>query len=106
MKLMSLDVGVLSHSVSWYDFVFFFFQAEDGIRDVAVTGVQTCALPISREPLGRWAVRGQGHLSDRLGPERPIDRGVLEDHVVELWEILHRRHEVRAELVADRKSVV
>src|SRR2546422_3665017 len=30
-------------------FNFFFFQAEDGIRDVAVTGVQTCALPISAE---------------------------------------------------------
>src|SRR2546425_4053783 len=28
--------------------VFFFFQAEDGIRDKLVTGVQTCALPISR----------------------------------------------------------
>src|SRR2546429_6820780 len=28
--------------------IYFFFQAEDGIRDVAVTGVQTCALPISR----------------------------------------------------------
>src|SRR5437867_5029995 len=28
--------------------VFFFFQAEDGIRDRTVTGVQTCALPISR----------------------------------------------------------
>src|SRR5258706_10790463 len=27
-------------------FVFFFFQAEDGIRDWSVTGVQTCALPI------------------------------------------------------------
>src|SRR5437016_9165067 len=27
---------------------FFFFQAEDGIRDWSVTGVQTCALPISR----------------------------------------------------------
>src|SRR5207245_7666150 len=26
---------------------FFFFQAEDGIRDATVTGVQTCALPIS-----------------------------------------------------------
>src|SRR5437762_14387577 len=26
----------------------FFFQAEDGIRDTSVTGVQTCALPISR----------------------------------------------------------
>src|SRR5215469_6887269 len=30
--------------------IFFFFQAEDGIRDLYVTGVQTCALPIS--PLG------------------------------------------------------
>src|SRR5437879_13829301 len=29
-------------------FFFFFFQAEDGIRDTSVTGVQTCALPISR----------------------------------------------------------
>src|SRR5256886_14248408 len=29
--------------------VFFFFQAEDGIRDLTVTGVQTCALPISRD---------------------------------------------------------
>src|SRR2546430_3650295 len=28
-------------------FIFFFFQAEDGIRDLTVTGVQTCALPIS-----------------------------------------------------------
>src|SRR2546430_9372324 len=28
---------------------FFFFQAEDGIRDLTVTGVQTCALPISLE---------------------------------------------------------
>src|SRR2546425_9025565 len=32
-----------------YDF-FFFFQAEDGIRDKLVTGVQTCALPISLDP--------------------------------------------------------
>src|SRR3989440_8082892 len=29
--------------------LFFFFQAEDGIRDLIVTGVQTCALPISHE---------------------------------------------------------
>src|SRR5688572_32610446 len=28
--------------------IVFFFQAEDGIRDLTVTGVQTCALPISR----------------------------------------------------------
>src|SRR2546430_920469 len=31
-----------------YLFLFFFFQAEDGIRDLTVTGVQTCALPISK----------------------------------------------------------
>src|SRR5207302_5602312 len=31
----------------FYFFFFFFFQAEDGIRDFHVTGVQTCALPIS-----------------------------------------------------------
>src|SRR5260370_5997476 len=32
------------------NYFFFFFQAEDGIRDSSVTGVQTCALPIS-EPV-------------------------------------------------------
>src|SRR3712207_7359637 len=32
-------------------FFYFFFQAEDGIRDIGVTGVQTCALPISRSAL-------------------------------------------------------
>src|SRR2546426_2789290 len=38
----------------WPDCVlfFFFFQAEDGIRDYKVTGVQTCALPISRGRAG------------------------------------------------------
>src|SRR5260221_5754242 len=34
-------------------FYFFFFQAEDGIRDHCVTGVQTCALPISNAAAGR-----------------------------------------------------
>src|SRR5476649_2995508 len=33
-------------------YVFFFLQAEDGIRDHCVTGVQTCALPISTDSLG------------------------------------------------------
>src|SRR3712207_7632892 len=32
--------------------VFFFFQAEDGIRDIGVTGVQTCALPIYPDEAG------------------------------------------------------
>src|SRR2546422_2156194 len=40
-----MRADVYMHAVSRV--FFFFFQAEDGIRDVAVTGVQTCALPIS-----------------------------------------------------------
>src|SRR2546430_4884730 len=32
--------------LSSFSYFFFFFQAEDGIRDLTVTGVQTCALPI------------------------------------------------------------
>src|SRR2546425_6966893 len=42
---------------------FFFFQAEDGIRDKLVTGVQTCALPISCGPPG--GVGGAGGLATR-----------------------------------------
>src|SRR5256885_8156566 len=61
---------------------FFFFQAEDGIRDYKVTGVQTCALPISRARNGELAAReadllqwrakgtrhahGRGHRRDAL----------------------------------------
>src|SRR5438093_12447559 len=41
--------------------VFFFFQAEDGIRDWSVTGVQTCALPISSaRPRGTGGTRTSG----------------------------------------------
>src|SRR5256885_7405840 len=43
--------------------LFFFFQAEDGIRDYKVTGVQTCALPI----LEALAV-----VIDRLDPRHPL----------------------------------
>src|SRR3989449_8331729 len=50
---------------------FFFFQAEDGIRDVAVTGVQTCALPISAQ-----GVRGVEDLQGR--PSGHAEHGLLE----------------------------
>src|SRR5690606_40550462 len=39
-------VGVFLFSEYNFRSLFFFFQAEDGIRDFHVTGVQTCALPI------------------------------------------------------------
>src|SRR5256885_4914661 len=60
-----------------YGVSFFFFQAEDGIRDYKVTGVQTCALPIYRssarlrlftlwQPCARW--RHQRHYQARRRP--------------------------------------
>src|SRR5256885_12808750 len=42
--------------------MFFFFQAEDGIRDYKVTGVQTCALPIWSDVLAKAATSLQGTL--------------------------------------------
>src|SRR3712207_9201062 len=55
--------------------LYFFFQAEDGIRDIGVTGVQTCALPIfgaasngcsfSSRACGAWSVATQS-----IAPER------------------------------------
>src|SRR2546422_10656267 len=53
---------------------FFFFQAEDGIRDVAVTGVQTCALPIYEEwgdPARSFLEQGAGVLLERLESAGP-----------------------------------
>src|SRR6516165_7487953 len=42
-------------SIIFFFLFFFFFQAEDGIRDLTVTGVQTCALPISAPNcIGTW----------------------------------------------------
>src|SRR5205085_9329887 len=54
--------------------LFFFFQAEDGIRDLTVTGVQTCALPILPHP-----GRAQG-TSIRLSLADAIARGFATSH--------------------------
>src|SRR5690606_39458526 len=48
--------------------VFFFFQAEDGIRDFHVTGVQTCALPI----FGIANIESRDEAEVRKGYERVI----------------------------------
>src|SRR3712207_9364936 len=66
----------------------FFFQAEDGMRDIGVTGVQTCALPICRGRVLR-------HADLRPAPaQAPARRGHL------LRGGREGRH------LADRKSVV
>ena len=57
---MFSGIFVLRFVYVFYYFIFFvfifFFQAEDGIRDVAVTGVQTCALPIYVYNVHVWCV--------------------------------------------------
>src|SRR2546421_6687946 len=75
----------------------FFFQAEDGIRDLIVTGVQTCALPISELPSGRlltsptastpgslrarstsWSKRSEEHTSELQSRSDLVCRLLLE----------------------------
>src|SRR5690349_24940554 len=55
-------------------FLFFFFQAEDGIRDLYVTGVQTCALPI-------FARRGDVQRGRAVEPGRWGGAAGAEQHV-------------------------
>src|SRR5688572_32750512 len=67
-------------------FFFFFFQAEDGIRDLTVTGVQTCALPISvtfeftknwkftiLNNENVWAKAMNRVVTDKWTPEKAVD---------------------------------
>src|SRR5258706_5681155 len=50
-------------------YLFFFFQAEDGIRDWSVTGVQTCALPISA-----WSLDLDYQHNDGVRPNNDLER--------------------------------
>src|SRR5256886_5679886 len=65
-------------------YLFFFFQAEDGIRDLTVTGVQTCALPIFHGIGGEKQMRierrhvGIGVLPPGEGCARDVELIVLD----------------------------
>src|SRR5438876_1398115 len=64
----------------------FFFQAEDGIRDGRVTGVQTCALPISDARFGDLLeMRGRGKEDSRGGAQ---DLMVLGTHILDLMRFI------------------
>src|SRR5712675_3424322 len=70
---------------------FFFFQAEDGIRDVAVTGVQTCALPISVLAVAEIQEQAVEDAVAAEGVVELVDRDDLrsEEHTSELQSRLH-----------------
>src|SRR5206468_4639339 len=82
----------------------FFFQAEDGIRDLIVTGVQTCALPISEQLQRRrsrhggpeaWIYgaaavlhpRGDGAVAAHAAPKEDETQLFAGDHLRQLVEI-------------------
>src|SRR5687767_15686634 len=56
-------------------FFFFFFQAEDGIRDKLVTGVQTCALPILLDQTGSLETSGPEWSLDQFRNPAAVTRG-------------------------------
>src|SRR5690349_23010540 len=93
---------------------FFFFQAEDGIRDLYVTGVQTCALPIW--PPWRTPVHGIRHQPGEPDVDYSIVPGYAAESREGMYPIRHRmsRRSNRDSAAAfesaansgDRKSVV
>src|SRR5256885_2876888 len=97
---MDLAVAEVCHQC------FFFFQAEDGIRDYKVTGVQTCALPILRQAMLEERTRSleptrRGVIAWLAGPERlsaqrvvPGDAGGVERSLgawMEQYELLQMK---------------
>src|SRR5205807_6398925 len=75
----------------------FFFQAEDGIRDYKVTGVQTCALPIfieiAMEDGAIIRIRQHGNLA---GPRLALSHGngLAIDGYLPFWDNLRDRYEL------------
>src|SRR2546427_5720246 len=73
--------------------LFFFFQAEDGIRDLTVTGVQTCALPILTE-------LGENRVQEALPkPDDPVGRRAG-------WHLIGHLQRNKAKLVPGRFALV
>src|SRR5205807_6450213 len=94
--------------------LFFFFQAEDGIRDYKVTGLQTCALPIYNGVLAFTEAgtkrRASLHLVEGKAALDAMNPGGVEVMEVDLRAFRERligeNHTLKRALTEDRKSVV
>src|SRR5207237_6041497 len=89
------------------------FQGDDGIRDSSVTGVQTCALPISRNGIDAgvaWRRRrfhsGKGLCLERCLDVDRDDRLGADEPAAEVRPLLEARGETADQVLGDRKSVV
>src|SRR5699024_11250607 len=84
-------------ALSWVKVIsccsFFFFQAEDGIRDRNVTGVQTCALPILGVLMLSQHVARE-YASDLLSTDAPGIGYLLKDRITEIDGFLDAVHRV------------
>src|SRR2546429_1427021 len=92
---MLSDISLYSNFLCVF---FFFFQAEDGIRDVAVTGVQTCALPIFAY-FGKsrcFLVVDRDGIGYEVALSKPGYQATLTDYEVEAKLYGHLRTESRA----------
>src|SRR5205085_8657192 len=90
---------------------FFFFQAEDGIRDLTVTGVQTCALPIcffeiTKRPRDIWVISKK--LLGIESTEEPCDMArdcLSKAHGDKLHAIRLFMHETGSDLHQAQKAI-
>src|SRR5256886_10255671 len=84
----------------------FFFQAEDGIRDLTVTGVQTCALPIWRG--ARTLVLDAWRIGDSRAASYSLTRSIRSDYLDPLYaRLAYEARKLWLDFQAeDRKSVV
>src|SRR3712207_5589424 len=83
---------------------YFFFQAEDGIRDIGVTGVQTCALPIWGDD-DVAAPHEVAHLLDVPEPEVAVHAAVHEEEHRPPRRRVARREEVGGDREPVRRRV-
>src|SRR5256885_10898111 len=91
---ISSSIVDLTYHYDIYSLLFFFFQAEDGIRDYKVTGVQTCALPISCHPGSDLQAAAVPALDALILIEhkraRPDQAHLAYEDVQELWQLVER----------------
>src|SRR5256885_10788178 len=96
MSLQTHNSKYVDASILYVNMLFFFFfQAEDGIRDYKVTGVQTCALPISQYP--RLAGQHADYTTTQLTAFRDGKRG----NSIQMTQVAAKLNDREIKAVAD-----
>src|SRR3712207_7815038 len=95
-----------SYSFTHYRFYyFFFFQAEDGIRDIGVTGVQTCALPICLIAIDGKTSKRTGDTRTGQRPLHTLSAYAREQRLVLAPEVVDGKSNERAMIRSEERRV-